>query len=209
MDVPELHLGTRGSALARAQADRVRAALEAAHPGLRVEMVFIRTSGDAGTQGALGPGGVKGLFVKEIEEALLAGTIDAAVHSMKDLPASLPPGLVVGSVPVRASAHDMLLSDGADALSSLPRGARIGTASVRRRAQLVRQSVYGGGHGDRSPRPAPLLSAGVAGAETQGRIIRRRRGGSWSNHTLGKGPVRDVSRAAAVHRARLERPQGF
>ena len=137
MDAPGLRLGTRASALARAQADRVRAALEAAHAGLRVEMVFIRTSGDAGAQGALGAGGVKGLFVKEIEEALLAGAIDAGVHSMKDLPASLPLGLVVGAVPARASAHDVLLSDGAGGLSGLPLGACVGTASVRRRAQLL------------------------------------------------------------------------
>ena len=137
MDLPGLRLGTRGSALARAQADRVRVALENANPGLRVEMVFIRTSGDAGTQGALAAGGLKGLFVKEIEEALLAGTIDAAVHSMKDLPASLPGGLVLGAVPARATAHDVLLSAGAGALSSLASGARVGTASVRRRAQLL------------------------------------------------------------------------
>ena len=137
MDVAGLRLGTRGSALARAQADRVRGALEAANPGLRVEMVFIRTSGDAGAQGALAAGGLKGLFVKEIEEALLAGMIDAAVHSMKDLPASLPRGLVLGAVPVRATAHDVLLSAGAGPLSSLRPGARVGTASVRRRAQLL------------------------------------------------------------------------
>jgi len=137
VDVPGLRLGTRGSALARAQTDRVRVALEAANPGLRVEMVFIRTSGDAGAQGALAAGGLKGLFVKEIEEALLAGTIDAAVHSMKDLPASLPQGLLLGAVPARATAHDVLLSAGAGPLSSLPRGARVGTASVRRRAQLL------------------------------------------------------------------------
>jgi hydroxymethylbilane synthase len=137
VDVAPLRLGTRASPLARAQADRVRAALEDAHPGLPVEMIFIRTSGDAGSRAALGPGGVKGLFVKEIEEALLAGTIDAGVHSMKDLPATLPRGLVVGVVPARASAHDMLLSEGAGGISALPLGARVGTASVRRRAQLL------------------------------------------------------------------------
>ena len=136
MDAPGLRLGTRASALARAQADRVRAALEAAHAGLRVEMVFIRTSGDAGAQGALGPGGVKGLFVKEIEEALLDGRIDAGVHSMKDVPARLAAGLVIGAVPERADARDVLIG-GDGGLAGLPAGARIGTASPRRRAQLL------------------------------------------------------------------------
>ena len=131
-----LRLGTRASPLARVQAEGVRAALAARHPGLTVELVFVRTTGDRVT-GPLAAAGGKGLFVKEIEEALLAGTIDAGVHSMKDLPASLPPGLVVGAVPARASAHDVLLSNGAGGLSGLPLGARVGTASVRRRAQLL------------------------------------------------------------------------
>jgi hydroxymethylbilane synthase len=79
---------------------------------------------------------VKGLFVKEIEEALLAGTIDLGVHSMKDLPAHLAPGLVLGAVPARAPAHDVLIARGSGGLAGLPPGARVGTASVRRRAQL-------------------------------------------------------------------------
>ena len=98
-----LRYGTRGSALARAQSDHVRTTLERAHPGLRVEPVIIRTTGDAITQGPL-PAGGKGLFVKEIEEALRAGEVDFAVHSMKDLPASLAPGCTLAAVPPRAGA---------------------------------------------------------------------------------------------------------
>jgi hydroxymethylbilane synthase len=131
-----LRLGTRASALARAQAEQVRAALAALHPGVRVELVFIRTSGDRGVSGPLPPVGAKGLFVKEIEEALLAGRVEAGVHSMKDLPAALAAGLVIGAVPKRAAAHDVLI--GAHrGLSGLAPGARVGTSSVRRRAQLL------------------------------------------------------------------------
>src|SRR5204863_456318 len=122
-------------ARARAQAALVRDALVRRHPGLRVETVHIRTTGDRGERAPQGPGGRKGLFVKEIEEALLAGEIDVGVHSMKDLPARLPAGLVVGAVPARAAAHDVLI--GAPGLRALPPGARVGTASVRRRAQLL------------------------------------------------------------------------
>jgi hydroxymethylbilane synthase len=132
-----VRLGTRGSALARAQAELVRRALEARHPGLTVELVVIRTSGDRAERGPLPPTGLKGLFVKEIEDALLAGTIDAGVHSMKDLPARLAPGLAVGAVPARAPAHDMLIGGGDGGLRGLSSGARIGTGSVRRRAQLL------------------------------------------------------------------------
>jgi hydroxymethylbilane synthase len=130
-----LRLGTRASALARAQAELVRAALEARHPGLRVEAVYIRTTGDKLTRGPL-PGG-KGLFVKEIEEALAAGTVDAGVHSMKDLPARLAAGMTIGAVPARADARDVLLAATAGGIAGLAAGARVGTASVRRRAQLL------------------------------------------------------------------------
>ena len=132
-----LRLGTRGSALARAQAELVRQALERRHPGLVVERAIIRTSGDRGGTPPLGPAGVKGLFVKEIEEALLAGSIDLGVHSMKDLPAHLAPGLVLGAVPARAPSHDVLIAQGGGGLVALPAGMRVGTASVRRRAQLL------------------------------------------------------------------------
>jgi len=130
-----LRLGSRASALARAQTALVRDALARRHPGLSVETLYIRTSGDRGERRPDAPAGLKGLFVKEIEEALLAGEIDVGVHSMKDLPARLPARLVVGAVPARAAAHDVLI--GAGGLRELPPGARVGTSSVRRRAQLL------------------------------------------------------------------------
>lgn len=135
-EVRRLRLGTRGSALARAQADRVRRDLEAAHPGLEVELVLIRTTGDR-LRGPLAPVGGKGLFVREIDEALLAGTIDLAVHSMKDVPAVRPDGIVFAATPARADPRDVLISHRAASLDALAAGARIGTASVRRRAQLL------------------------------------------------------------------------
>ncbi|TMB52567.1 MAG: hydroxymethylbilane synthase [Deltaproteobacteria bacterium] len=130
-----MRLGTRASPLARVQAEGVRAALAARHPGLTVELVFVRTTGDRVT-GPLAAAGGKGLFVKEIEEALLDGRIDAGVHSMKDVPARLAAGLVIGAVPERADARDVLIG-GDGGLAGLPPGARIGTASPRRRAQLL------------------------------------------------------------------------
>ncbi|MGH7893331.1 MAG: hydroxymethylbilane synthase [Candidatus Binatia bacterium] len=136
MTAPHLRLGTRGSALARAQADLVRRSIEERHEGLVVELVFIRTSGDRLQQGPLAPMGGKGLFVKEIEDALVAGTIDVAVHSMKDVPAALREGLVIGAIPPREDPRDVLVSH-ADGLDGLPSGTRVGTASVRRRAQLL------------------------------------------------------------------------
>jgi hydroxymethylbilane synthase len=132
-----LRVGTRASALARAQTAQVCATLEQAHPGLAVDMVLIRTSGDRLSQGALAPAGGKGLFVKELEEALVGGRIDCAVHSMKDVPAALAPGLAIGAVPARADARDVLFGGGAEGLAGLAAGTRIGTASVRRRAQLL------------------------------------------------------------------------
>ena len=132
-----IRLGTRASALARAQCGLVARALEARHPGVRVEVVFIRTSGDRLAHGPLAPAGGKGLFVKEIEEALAGGTIDVGVHSMKDMPARLADGLVVGAVPARADARDVLVGAGGGGVATLPAGARVGTASVRRRAQLL------------------------------------------------------------------------
>jgi hydroxymethylbilane synthase len=128
-------LGTRGSALARAQSEMVRRDLEARHPGLVVEVELIRTTGDRLQRGPLAPAGGKGLFVKEIEDALVAGGVDLAVHSMKDMPAVVRDGLVLAATPRRADPRDVLVSRARD-LAALPPGARVGTASVRRRAQL-------------------------------------------------------------------------
>jgi hydroxymethylbilane synthase len=98
--------------------------------------VLIRTTGDKLQRGPLAPAGGKGLFVKELEEALAAETIDFAVHSMKDVPALVPEAFALVAVPPRADARDVLVSHG-DGLAALPEGARVGTASVRRRAQLL------------------------------------------------------------------------
>jgi hydroxymethylbilane synthase len=135
MATTRARLGTRGSALARAQAEMVRRDLEARHPGLAIDVELIRTTGDRLQRGPLAPAGGKGLFVKEIEDALLAGGIDFAVHSMKDMPAVQRAGLVLAATPRRADPRDVLVSRAPD-LAALPRGARVGTASVRRRAQL-------------------------------------------------------------------------
>src|SRR5262249_60095563 len=116
---PSLRLGTRGSPLARAQAGWVARALEAAHPGLAVELIFIRTTGDELQRGPLAAVGGKGLFLKEIEEALLAGTIDCAVHSMKDVPAALAPGCIIAAVPPREDARDVLVTATAGCLDGL------------------------------------------------------------------------------------------
>lgn len=130
-------MGTRGSALARAQSGHVARALEAAHAGLAVETIVIRTTGDQLATGPLPAG--KGLFVKEIEEALFAEQIDFGVHSMKDMPMALPDGLTLAAVPVRATPWDVLVTTAASDLASLPRAARVGTASVRRRSQLLQR----------------------------------------------------------------------
>jgi hydroxymethylbilane synthase len=128
-----LKLGTRASPLARWQADWVAAQL--ALRGVDVEMVHITTQGDVKT-GPLGQIGGQGLFTKEIQRALLAGEIDLAVHSLKDLPTNEVPGLVIAAVPRRESTHDVLVGP-YHTLDKLPQGARIGTGSLRRRAQLL------------------------------------------------------------------------
>ena len=133
-----LRLGTRGSALARAQSGLVARALEARHPGLRVELVFISTRGDRKQRGPVAaPAGLKGLFVKEIEESLAGCDVDVGVHSMKDLPAHLAPGLALGSVPARADARDVLVGGAPGGIRALRAGSRVGTSSVRRRAQIL------------------------------------------------------------------------
>ncbi len=138
---PRLRLGTRGSPLALAQAREVRARLGAAHaelePEAAVEIVVIKTTGDTVQDRTLAEIGGKGLFTKEIEEALLEGRIDAAVHSMKDVPTWLPEGLAIGAVLPREDPRDALFSARGDSLAALPRGAVVGTASLRRQAQVL------------------------------------------------------------------------
>jgi hydroxymethylbilane synthase len=137
-DRPRLRIGTRGSPLARAQAEYVRARIAAAH-GLdpdAVEIVVIRTTGDTVRDRPLADLGGKGLFTKEIEEALIAGSIDLAVHSAKDVPTFLPDGLTLAAYPEREDPRDVFV--GGVPLAALPAGAVVGTASVRREA-LVRR----------------------------------------------------------------------
>jgi hydroxymethylbilane synthase len=133
-----LRLATRKSALALAQARAYARSLEAAHAGLGVEELHVVTSGDRIQDRALQEVGGKGLFVKEIEEALLDGRADFAVHSIKDVPAELASGLALGAIPLREDARDALVSRGGEKLAALPEGARIGTSSLRRRTLLLR-----------------------------------------------------------------------
>jgi hydroxymethylbilane synthase len=133
----EMRIGTRKSPLALWQANWVRQSLSNAYPRLRVSLVRIRTKGDKLIDVNLANVGGKGLFVKEIEEKLLAGRIDLAIHSMKDLPVQLPKGLHIQSVPRREDPGDVLISRDHLTLEELPRGAKIGTSSLRRRAQLL------------------------------------------------------------------------
>ncbi len=130
-----VRLGTRGSRLALVQCEQVAAALRA--HGARVEIVVIRTSGDRLAQVALADFGGKALFVKEIEEALLAGQVDVGVHSLKDMPAALPADLVLAAFPPREDPGDVLLTRGPGGWDGLPRGARVGTSSLRRRALVL------------------------------------------------------------------------
>ncbi len=130
-----LRLGTRGSRLALVQCEEVAAALRAR--GVGTETVVIRTSGDHLAQVALADFGGKALFVKEIEEALLAGTVDVGVHSLKDMPAELPPGLALAAFPAREDPRDALLTRAPGGWSALPAGASVGTSSLRRRAMVL------------------------------------------------------------------------
>jgi hydroxymethylbilane synthase len=135
-----LRLGTRGSPLALTQAHMVRDALASAHgfPPERIELVTIRTTGDRIQDRPLAEAGGKGLFTKEIEEALLAHAVDLAVHSSKDLPTVLPAGLVLAAFLPREDARDAFVSRKARSLSELPHGAVVGTASLRRQAMVKR-----------------------------------------------------------------------
>jgi len=129
-------IGTRGSALALWQADHIAALLRAAHPGLVVERSIIVTTGDRTPQGPLWEAGGKAVWVKEIETALLAGEVDLAVHSLKDVPAELAPGLVLAAIPPRADVRDALVSRDGATLAALPADARVGTTSLRRICQV-------------------------------------------------------------------------
>jgi hydroxymethylbilane synthase len=132
-----LKIGTRGSPLARVQADGVARRLEANTPGLTTELVIIKTTGDHVLDRPLSEIGGKGLFTKEIEEALFDGRIDLAVHSLKDVATVLPDGLDLAAVLPREDVRDALIAGGYSRLADLPEGAVVGSASLRRRAQLL------------------------------------------------------------------------
>jgi len=132
-----VRLGTRGSPMALWQARWVADALRRQYPGLTTELVVIRTAGDRNRRDPLPRLGGKGLFVKEIEDALWRQDIDLAVHSLKDVPTTLPPGLHLSAVPPRDDVRDAFVGRAGHLLVDVPRGWRIGTSSLRRRAQLL------------------------------------------------------------------------
>lgn len=133
----EIRIGARGSALALWQAEWVKTQLEHFWPTVHVTLVPIKTTGDKILDVSLSKFGGKGLFVKEIEEALLNGSIDLAVHSMKDLPGDLPEGLTISAVPAREDTRDVLITRHGERLDRLPAGTRVGTSSLRRQALLL------------------------------------------------------------------------
>ena len=132
-----LVIGTRGSALALWQAEHIRSELEARHPGLDIRLEIIRTKGDKILDAALSKIGDKGLFTKEIENALLDKTVDLAVHSLKDLPTEIHESLTIAAVPNREDPADVLIAKGDLKLENLSSGAKILTGSLRRQAQLL------------------------------------------------------------------------
>jgi len=132
-----LRIATRKSALALWQTNHVKALLNAAYPDLHIELVKIVTEGDRILDRPLAEIGGKGLFLKELERAMLDGEADLAVHSMKDVPASMADGLVLDAVLPRANPYDALVSRNGNRLAELPAGSRIGTSSLRRKSQLL------------------------------------------------------------------------
>lgn len=134
----KLTIATRGSALALKQANWVKDKLQEEHSGLEVDLIIIKTKGDKILDVPLAKVGGKGLFVKEIEDAILDGRADLAVHSMKDVPTELPDGLFIAVTPEREDYRDALITVSGKGFKDLPENARIGTSSLRRQAQLKR-----------------------------------------------------------------------
>jgi hydroxymethylbilane synthase len=132
--VARLRIGSRGSQLALWQANYIRALLE--QRGHKVEIEIIKTSGDKITDVALAQVGTKGMFTKEIEEALAENRVDLAVHSLKDLPTEISPGFEIAAIPTRQDARDAFCSPRYNRIEDLPKRARVGTSSLRRQAQL-------------------------------------------------------------------------
>ncbi len=134
-----IRIGTRASKLALAQAQMVRDALAAAHPDLQFEIMAMTTAGDRELHKTLTDWGYKGLFTKELEDALTSGAVDIAVHSMKDMPSILPAGLTIAAMLPREDVRDAWVSPHYATLAEVPSGAVIGTSSARRKAQLLHQ----------------------------------------------------------------------
>jgi len=132
-----LRIGTRGSKLALTQSQWVKGRIESAHPGVVVELVRITTTGDRIQRPPLSEVGGKGLFIKEIEEALLRKEVDLGVHSMKDVPAGLPEGLEISVFPQREDQRDAFVSEKFRSIEELPHGSSVGTSSLRRASQVL------------------------------------------------------------------------
>jgi hydroxymethylbilane synthase len=137
-DLTTIRIGARASRLSLRQVDLVANLLRAAHPRLAIEVVAITTEDDCVLETPLPLIGGKGLFTQEIESALLTERIDVAVHSLKDLPTTDTDGIVIGAIPTRATAADVLIANDGRRLADLPPCARVGTSSPRRAAQLTR-----------------------------------------------------------------------
>ena len=137
MSAGRLVIGTRGSALAGAQAEGIRAQLARLHPGLDLQVRIVKTRGDGDSAPPLWAIGGQGIFTKELEEGLRKGEIDLAVHSLKDMPTRLPDDMEIAAVPRRADPRDALVTREGLSLKDLPAGTAVGTSSLRRMAQLV------------------------------------------------------------------------
>ncbi len=133
----KLRIGTRGSELALWQANFVETGLKHLFPNLVLERIIIKTEGDSDQKSSLTRIGGQGVFTKTIERALLTGRIDVAVHSLKDLPSSMPDALTIAAVPPRGPVEDVLVTPDGKQLNDLPHGAKIATGSIRRRCQLL------------------------------------------------------------------------
>ena len=135
--MPQIKFGSRSSKLARWQTGFIQRSLETQWPGLKSEQILIQTEGDRVAELPLPEIGGKGLFTQELELALRQGRVDIAVHSLKDLPIEDSAGIVIGLIPKRETAHDVLVSRNAKTLEDLPLGAVVGTSSLRRQGQLL------------------------------------------------------------------------
>lgn len=131
-------IATRGSMLALWQANHIKGSIEKEHPDIEIELLKIKTTGDKIQDVPLAQVGGKGLFVKEIEEALMDGRADLAVHSLKDVPTDLPHGLGLAAITRREDARDALIARGNESIMTLPQGATIGSSSLRRQCQLLK-----------------------------------------------------------------------